>query len=134
DRHSHARAELRLGLALLEHGDRTAAFRHLRAARTTAARCGLTAVADQARGALCSAGGRSPRSVLSHAERPVAELAAAGATNRDIADALYLTVRTVEYHLTSVYRKLGVAGRADLAAYFPSRGHGLPRRTPEGKR
>jgi DNA-binding CsgD family transcriptional regulator len=51
---------------------------------------------------------------LSEAERNVAALAALGHTNRDIAHALYITVSTVEQHLTRVYRKLNVSRRADL--------------------
>jgi len=52
---------------------------------------------------------------LSDAERRVATLAARGETNREIARRLYITVSTVEQHLTRVYRKLNVAGREDLA-------------------
>jgi DNA-binding CsgD family transcriptional regulator len=52
--------------------------------------------------------------LLSDAERRVATLAAYGYTNTQIAHKLYITVSTVEQHLTRVYRKLGVAGRAEL--------------------
>ncbi|WP_170211868.1 helix-turn-helix transcriptional regulator [Saccharothrix australiensis] len=52
--------------------------------------------------------------VLSDAERRVAALAAAGYTNREIANKLYITVSTVEQHLTRVYRKLNLAGRNEL--------------------
>jgi DNA-binding CsgD family transcriptional regulator len=52
---------------------------------------------------------------LSAAERRVAELAAAGRTNREISAELFITVSTVEQHLTRVYRKLGVNGREDLS-------------------
>ncbi|WP_406727856.1 LuxR C-terminal-related transcriptional regulator [Streptomyces sp. GD-15H] len=121
DRQSHSLAELHLGKALLHRSDRGAHPR-LRAALATAVRCGLTSVAEQARCALRSAEGRHTPAALSHAERPVAELAAAGKSNRAIADALCLTVRTVEYHLTNVYRKLGVPGRAGLAKWFPAHG------------
>lgn len=51
---------------------------------------------------------------LSDSERRVAELAALGHTNREISALLYITVSTVEQHLTRVYRKLGVKGRAEL--------------------
>ena len=51
---------------------------------------------------------------LTGSERRVVVRAAAGATNREIAESLFLTVRTVELHLTSAYRKLGVRGRAEL--------------------
>ena len=58
----------------------------------------------------------STRDVLTGGERRVAELAVQGLTNRQIADGLFVTVRTVESHLSNVYRKLGVQTRADLAA------------------
>jgi DNA-binding NarL/FixJ family response regulator len=45
----------------------------------------------------------------------VAELAAGGASNREIAQALFVTTKTVEVHLTSAYRKLGARRRTDLA-------------------
>ena len=53
---------------------------------------------------------------LSAAERQVADLAAAGATNKEIAATLYMSVKTVEAHLTRVYRKLDVRSRAELAS------------------
>ncbi|MFB7377812.1 helix-turn-helix transcriptional regulator [Kitasatospora purpeofusca] len=56
--------------------------------------------------------------VLSRAELRVAELAARGRTNRQIAHELFLTVSTVEQHLTSSYRKLGVKRRADLPVHL----------------
>ena len=57
---------------------------------------------------------------LSKAERRVAALAALGHTNRDIAQRLYITVSTVEQHLTRVYRKLNVTGRHDLLTQLRS--------------
>ncbi|MFJ7770176.1 AAA family ATPase [Streptomyces sp. NPDC097107] len=54
--------------------------------------------------------------MLSEAELRVAELAAAGETNREISGKLFITVSTVEQHLTRVYRKLRLSGRADLRA------------------
>lgn len=56
-----------------------------------------------------------PTAVLTRAERRVAVLAANGCTNRSIAARLYVTPSTVEQHLTSVYRKLRVRSRGDLA-------------------
>ena len=53
--------------------------------------------------------------VLSRQERKVAELAITGMTNRDIAETLFLSVRTVESHLRTIYRKLGVSNRTSLA-------------------
>ncbi|TYK52755.1 AAA family ATPase [Actinomadura decatromicini] len=58
-------------------------------------------------------GGHSPEE-LSGAERRVADLAARGHTNRQIASILFITVSTVEQHLTRVYRKLNVNRRSDL--------------------
>jgi len=53
----------------------------------------------------------------------VAELAAGGQSNRDIAQTLYVTPKTVEVHLTSVYRKLGIARRSELSAALNLGGH-----------
>ena len=63
-------------------------------------------------------GGRQPTSegVLTATEQRVAELAAAGRTNKQIAAELYLSERTVEANLTKVYRKLGLRSRAELAS------------------
>ena len=52
--------------------------------------------------------------LLSRSERAVAELVAGGATNREVAAALHLSVRTVENHLAGVYRKLGIHSRTEL--------------------
>ncbi|MFI5528214.1 AAA family ATPase [Kitasatospora sp. NPDC051853] len=59
--------------------------------------------------------------VLSDAERRVAELAVHGYTNREIAKRLYVTVSTVEQHLTRAYRKLNVGRRSDLPSALGSR-------------
>jgi DNA-binding CsgD family transcriptional regulator len=72
---------------------------------------------SQAEEAPAAEGGGTP---LSDAERRVAALAARGDTNREIARRLYITVSTVEQHLTRVYRKLNVAGREDLAVKLHS--------------
>ena len=65
--------------------------------------------------------GRRPRrtavtgaDALTGSERRVAELAATGMTNRDIAQSLFVTTRTVEIHLSAVYRKLGIESRSGL--------------------
>ncbi|HEV2814682.1 MAG TPA: helix-turn-helix transcriptional regulator, partial [Solirubrobacteraceae bacterium] len=52
---------------------------------------------------------------LTRSERRVAELAAGGSTNREIAQALFVTPRTVEVHLSNAYRKLGIGSRRELA-------------------
>jgi len=58
---------------------------------------------------------RSGPDPLTRREREVAELAAAGRSNRAIADELFVSIRTVENHLQRVYDKLGVSGRRELA-------------------
>ena len=58
-------------------------------------------------------------SELTATERRVADLIAAGATNRDAAAALFVSVRTIETHVASIYRKLGVRTRAELARRRP---------------
>ncbi len=60
-----------------------------------------------------------PAAALTDAELRVATLAAQGKTNRQIAHTLYITVSTVEQHLTRVYRKLSVQRRTDLAPCLP---------------
>ena len=56
---------------------------------------------------------------LTATERRVADLIAGGATNRDAAAALFVSVRTVETHVAAIYRKLGVRTRAELARRLP---------------
>jgi DNA-binding CsgD family transcriptional regulator len=55
---------------------------------------------------------------LTPQERAVAELVAAGATNKEAARALFVAEKTVQYHLTSVYRKMGIRSRSELAVAF----------------
>lgn len=118
----HAQAEFLLGRALLKTGDQRGAREHLRTATDLAQRCGTLALAGTSRKLLVTAGGRmrkmsaSPLDMLTGMERRVAGLAASGASNRSIAESLFVTVRTIETHLTSVYRKLGVSRRTELGA------------------
>ena len=49
----------------------------------------------------------------------MAELVAAGGTNREVADALFVSVHTVEANLKRIYRKLGIRSRTELASAFP---------------
>jgi ATP/maltotriose-dependent transcriptional regulator MalT len=120
-----AEAETALGQALLRAGDHQGARRAFRSAVDRSVRSGFWGRAEEAQAGVTAAGGRnypvtgSVTDVLTLGERRVGELAAAGATNRTIADALQLAVRTVEIHLTSVYRKLGVSGRTQLQERFP---------------
>ena len=82
------------------------------------ARTGLGAKvwATRAEAELARIGGRAAsRWALTPSERSVADLAAAGRSNREIADQLVISVRTVESHLASAYRKLDVRSRVQLA-------------------
>ncbi|WP_326835710.1 AAA family ATPase [Amycolatopsis rhabdoformis] len=117
----HARAEFLLGRRLFRRGDAEGARDRLRRSIDVAVLCRDKLQVNLSLPALAEAGGRmrrgtaSPADALSGSERRVAEKAAEGATNREIAESLFLTVRTVELHLTGVYRKLGLKGRAELA-------------------
>lgn len=117
-----ALALIALGDVLLRGQHERAARKHLRAAMDIAVRCGASRAADRARELLTAAGGRvsavhaSAKDALTGGERRVAELAAAGLTNREIAEKLFVAVRTVESHLSKAYRKLGAQTRAELTA------------------
>jgi DNA-binding NarL/FixJ family response regulator len=73
--------------------------------------------ARRARAELARIGGRPPRQgALTPTERLVAELAASGRTDREIAQELFMSVKTVGANLSRVYHKLGVRSRTELAA------------------
>ncbi|MGY1615344.1 ATP-binding protein [Geodermatophilus sp. SYSU D00691] len=116
----HARAQVELGAGLRRANHRADARTPLREGLDTASRCGAGALVRQAVEELAAAGARprTPRltgaEALSASERRVARLAAEGLTNRDIAQALFVTTKTVEVHLSAAYRKLGIASRAQL--------------------
>ena len=76
---------------------------------------GAATWAARARAELGRIGGRTRAEGLTAAERRVAELVAAGRTNREVAAELFLAERTVASHLTHVYAKLGVRSRTELA-------------------
>ena len=65
---------------------------------------------------LRTGGAPDPLAVLTAREREIAVLASTGRTSGEIAEALFLTEKTVESHLTSAYRKLGISSRVQLAA------------------
>lgn len=117
-----ARVLLELGAALRRQGRGLEAGRQLREALDVADRCAAAALVSRAREELRLLGARPRRARLSGAEaltpgeRRVCRLAATGSSNREIAQALFLSVRTVETHLTHAYQKLCVNARADLAA------------------
>ena len=71
--------------------------------------------ADRARVELARIGGRARSSGLTPTEERVAELVAEGRSNKEVADALFVSVRTVEANLTRIYAKLGIRSRTELA-------------------
>jgi len=84
--------------------------------------------ADKTRAELARIGGRAPSSLdLTPTEDRVAALVAAGSTNREAADALFVSIHTVEANLKRIYRKLGVRSRTELASKFRSDTSGSPR-------
>ena len=120
--YERARSLAALGAALRRAGHRRDAREPLREALDIADRGGALRLAITAREELVSAGARprraalNGRDALTPSERRVAALAADGLSNREIAQALFVTVRTVEGHLTQTYMKLDVGCREQLAA------------------
>jgi DNA-binding CsgD family transcriptional regulator len=118
----HAKARTELGAALRRANRRSDAREQLRHAVELATICSATTLGARAESELLATGARPRRIALSGvesltpSERRVAEMAAAGPTNREIAQALFVTQRTVEIHLTSIYRKLAISSRSQLAA------------------
>ncbi len=117
----YARARVDLGAALRRANRRADAREELAAGMELAHHCGADALAARARDELVACGARPRRLVrtgvdaLTPSELRVAQLAAAGQSNREIAQALFVTRKTVETHLGGIYRKLGVNAREHLA-------------------
>ncbi len=137
-----ARALLDLGAAHRRAGARGIARDLLRESLDLAHGLGGHALAGRARDELVAAGGRPRRDAirgrdsLTPSELRVAELAAAGRTNRQIAQALFVTQRTVENNLTSTYAKLGITARPELGAALsdtPPAASGAPRTAPTSR-
>lgn len=117
----HATALVELGAALRRANRRRDARPPLREALDIAHRCGASSLEERARTELAATGARPRTAVLSGVESltpselRVARMAAGGMSNREIAQSLVVTPKTVETHLRHVYQKLGATGRADLA-------------------
>jgi DNA-binding CsgD family transcriptional regulator len=109
-----------LGAALRRDGQRAAAREPLAEALELAVRCGARRLAGRAREELKACGARPRREwrtgveALTPSELRIVRLAADGRTNREIAHELYVTLKTVEGHLSRAYAKLGIEGRAQL--------------------
>jgi DNA-binding CsgD family transcriptional regulator len=124
-----AKALVALGAALRRTGSRAEAREPLREALDLAERCGALALAERAREELRATGARPRRSILrgvdalTASELRTARMAAEGHSNREIAQALFVTIRTVEMHLTHAYQKLEISSRTELPNAL---GTGLP--------
>ncbi len=116
-----ARAQVELGAALRRAGSRTESRGPLSHGMDLAHACGAKPLAERARVELLATGARPRRLALTGAgsltpsERRVAELAASGLSNRQIAQDLFVTTSTVETHLRHAFRKLDLRSRAGLA-------------------
>jgi DNA-binding CsgD family transcriptional regulator len=115
------RALLDLGAALRRENRRAEAREPLEQAADMASRGGAVALNERARVELAATGARPRREAflsgpasLTPSERRIAELAALGQSNREIAQALFVTPKTVEYHLRNTYRKLDIQTRQEL--------------------
>jgi DNA-binding CsgD family transcriptional regulator len=118
----HARIQFAYGQWLRRTHETTYARTHLRAALETFHRIGAEGFAQRVREELRAAGvayavqSDVPASPLTTQERQIADLAATGLTNKQIAERLFLSHRTVGSHLHRLYPKLGVASRTALRA------------------
>jgi DNA-binding CsgD family transcriptional regulator len=122
-----ARVTCELGAELRRRGERSAARDVLRRGYALAAECGATRMANRARDELGRSGARLMREpasgveALTPSEVRVAELAAEGLTNREVAQSLFVSEKTVETHLGRVYRKLGIKSRHALPGALADR-------------
>ena len=118
----HARALVDLGAALRRAGQRARAHEPLREGLALAGECGASAVAERARAELLVVGARPRRgavrgrAALTASEMRIAGMAADGLTNREIAQALFITTKTVETHLRHTFQKLDIGSRRELEA------------------
>jgi DNA-binding NarL/FixJ family response regulator len=117
----HARALIRLGTGLRVRGQRREAREPLAQALDIAHRCGASVLVEQAQAELIANGARPRRKALTGpealtpSELRAARMAANGLTNREIAQALFLSTKTVDSHLSRTYEKLGIHSRQALA-------------------
>jgi DNA-binding CsgD family transcriptional regulator len=119
--YDRACAQLELGSAIRRAGQRTDAQPLLRAALDYAGRAGAIGLAQRATEELRASGARPRRAALSGVEAltptegRIAQLAATGRTNREIAQHLFVTINTVDKHMRAVFRKLDITSRTELA-------------------
>ena len=116
-----ARTHLVAGEVARRAKRKLAAREHVTKAQGIFARLGAAPWAERAEKELAMLGTVRAGQELTSAERRVAALVAAGRTNREVAAELYMGLRTVEAHLSAIYRKLGVRSRSELARTWTAR-------------
>jgi DNA-binding NarL/FixJ family response regulator len=116
-----ARTHLVAGEVARRAKRKLAAREHVETAHRTFARLGAAPWAQRAEKELTLLGTARAGGELTSAERRIAGLVAAGRTNREVAAELYMGLRTVEAHLSAIYRKLGVRSRSELARTWTAR-------------
>jgi DNA-binding CsgD family transcriptional regulator len=118
---ARAQALVNLGTGLRRREEPLAAREPLAAGLDLAQQCGAVALAGAARAELVATGARPRRTslrgpgALTPAELRTAEMAASGMTNREVAQALFVSTKTVETQLSQAYAKLGIGSRTELA-------------------
>jgi DNA-binding NarL/FixJ family response regulator len=122
-----ARAHLLYGEWLHRDGRRADAREQLRMAHDMLAAIGMEAFAERARRELIATGGTvrtsssEPREHLTPQEEQIARLARDGLSNPEIGAQLFLSARTVEWHLRKIFTKLGIGSRRELYAALAQR-------------
>ena len=112
-----ARTHLVMGTIRRRSRQKRAARDSLQAALNSFEQIGARLWAERARAELARIGGRAlAADALTPTEQRVAELVAAGGTYREVADALFISPKTVQWNLSKIYRKLGIRSRSQLAA------------------
>jgi DNA-binding NarL/FixJ family response regulator len=112
------RTLLALGEVQRRAKQKRAARVSLEAALATFEELGAKLWAEKARAELARISGRAPAGGLTPTEQRIAELVAEGGSNKEVAAALFVTVKTVERNLTRIYEKLGVRSRTELASRY----------------
>lgn len=131
-----ARAHFAFGQTLRRAGRRAEADAMLSTAREQFARLGAATYVRRCDRELAAGGVNAQRTTNAHSdvltpqESAVAALVAQGRTNKDVAAELFLSVKTVQYHLTRVYAKFGVRSRSQLAAQWSTAGGDSTTSTP----
>jgi DNA-binding CsgD family transcriptional regulator len=126
--YDRARVDFAYGQTMRRAGKRREAAAVLTAARADFAALGAATYVERCERELQAAGTSVSRRdaadlrVLTPQERAVARLVAGGASNKQAAEELYISVKTVQYHLTHAYEKLGVGSRGELAARYRDAG------------